>query len=78
MPQINLSNSRMYDSDDLVHMSNMELLEAVRDMESSYKEHSSLAVNDHRRHLDRKELENIFCLAHRLIELRRVRRVSVR
>lgn len=57
-------------------MSNMEILEAVRDLESTYRDHSIPAEMDHRRHLDRKELENIFHLVCQSIELRRVDRLS--
>ena len=54
----------------LGEMTNAEILEAIREIESSYRDHPSSVEGDHRQHLHREELENIFRLACRIVELR--------
>lgn len=66
----------IYDQAHISQMSNLDILDAVRDMESTYREHATSAANDHRRHLDRKDLENIFRLTCRAMEFRRIDRMS--
>ena len=57
----------VYRKSDLPLMTDSELLEAVRATESLYKTRvNSSAAMDHRRHLSRNELENVF----RLVQLR--------
>ena len=64
------SNTTSIDLDlpDINHMSDSELLEAVWEMESLYKKGDY--TQDHRRHLSRTELENVFRLVQRRLNLR--------
>ena len=71
MPQAKYSSVQL-DHPDLEHMSNLEILEAVRSIERNH--HGASFERDHRRHLSREELLNVYRLARRAIELRRIAR----
>lgn len=56
---------------DLDRMNNLQILEAVREMEARFKSHSAASINDdHRQHLSHTELKNVFHLACHLVALR--------
>ena len=61
-------------TDDLTRMSKHQILEAARAKEATYRPHVSLIDEDHRRHLTRDELLNVYRLASRAMELRQLAR----
>ena len=63
------------DTTDLSSMQDLELLEAIRELESTYRSNlSSMSSTDHRRHLSRPELELVFNLAKRAARPRILKR----
>ena len=54
----------------LKECSKEDLLFAVRSMEASYKRLDTTIEEDHRRHLSHGELENVYRLVSRVVELR--------
>ena len=63
------------DTTDLSSMQDLELLEAIRELESTYRSNlSSMSSTDHRRHLSRTELELVFNLAKRAARPRILKR----
>lgn len=71
MSQANFSS--VHGRTDLDLISNMEILEVIRAMESRQAIGDSLE-EDHRRHLSRDELLNVYRLTCRALELRRMAR----
>lgn len=66
---------------DLSSMDDLELLDAIRALESTYRSNlSSMSSTDHRRHLSRVELELVFKLAKRAARprVRRQRTATIR
>lgn len=58
-------------TDDLNRMSKLQILEAARTKEATYRPHFHLIEEDHRRHLSREEVLNIYRLASRALDLRK-------